>query len=169
MRWTWPCRQTNGVVRGRRKRVVLMPRRWHHTWRQRFAHCAETVARKPDSPGRARHRPLKPFACGNAGFSGELVVANSCAFFICTRGCGCVGTRHSPRPLGAEGFGINPGGKPSRGGGGVPAFRSSSPGCAERRRPGIHGAATTLGEMDSGRALTRPGMTKERVAMTQAV
>jgi hypothetical protein len=31
--------------------------------------------------GDARHRPLKPFACGNAGLAGELVVTNSCAFY----------------------------------------------------------------------------------------
>src|SRR4029077_8584686 len=35
------------------------------------------------------------------------------------------------------------------------------PGCAERRRPGIHGTATMPGEMDSGfDASHRPGMTK---------
>jgi len=32
------------------------------------------VATKPGSPGRARRKPLKPFACGNAGWSGVSVV-----------------------------------------------------------------------------------------------
>src|SRR5204863_8487124 len=33
------------------------------------------------------------------GDSGVPVVTNSCAYYHCTRGCGCIDTRHSPRPL----------------------------------------------------------------------
>jgi hypothetical protein len=51
--------------------------------------------------GDARHRPLKPFACGNAGRSGGLVVTNSCAFYTFAReAAGAFGARHSPRPFG---------------------------------------------------------------------
>ena len=41
--------------------------------------------------------------------SGGPVVTNSCAFSFCTRGCGCIGARHSPRPsLGGSSI-YNPG------------------------------------------------------------
>src|SRR5258705_2944970 len=36
------------------------------------------------------------------GDSGVPVVTNSCVFYY-TRGCGCIDTRHSPRPLISEG------------------------------------------------------------------
>src|SRR5689334_17982148 len=36
-------------------------------------------------------------------FSGKPVVTYSCAFCFRTRGCGCIGTRHSLRPLPFEG------------------------------------------------------------------
>src|ERR1700704_5223487 len=38
------------------------------------------------------------------GLTGELVVTTLVCFLHCTRGCGCIGARHSPRPLifGAE-------------------------------------------------------------------
>ena len=66
--------------------------------------CGDNKAR---SPGRARHRPLKPFACGNAGCSGGLVVANSCAFyFLHARLRVRCRIRHSPRPLWADDFRI---------------------------------------------------------------
>jgi hypothetical protein len=49
------------------------------------------------SPGRARYKPLKPSACGNAGCfrwtRGEYRV-----HFSCTRAAGASGARHSPRP-----------------------------------------------------------------------
>ena len=35
-----------------------------------LAHRAGDGDKKARSPGRARSKPLKPFACGNAGFSG---------------------------------------------------------------------------------------------------
>ena len=47
------------------------------------------VARKPDSPGRARSKPLKPFAQGMPARCGGPVVTISCAFLFRTRGCGC--------------------------------------------------------------------------------
>src|SRR3982074_1216205 len=33
------------------------------------------------------------------GLTGELVVTTLVCFLPCTRGCGCIGARHSPRPL----------------------------------------------------------------------
>jgi hypothetical protein len=69
--------------RGRRKRVVLMPRRWHLAIMLAHYACGDNKAR---SPGRARHRPLKPFACGNAGMSwrtrGDLL---ACFFHLHAR------------------------------------------------------------------------------------
>jgi hypothetical protein len=45
----------------------------------------------PDrSPGAARRTPSLLTACGTPDVSGAFVVANSCAFLFCTRGCGCV-------------------------------------------------------------------------------
>jgi hypothetical protein len=57
------------------------------------------------SPGRARHKPLKPFACGNAGFlrwtCGDYARV---LFHFAREAAGALGTRHSPRPpqFGAE-------------------------------------------------------------------
>jgi hypothetical protein len=57
---------TNGADRGRRSRVVPTPRRWCQIG---GVSLSTTVANKPGTPGRARRKPLKPFACGNAGMS----------------------------------------------------------------------------------------------------
>src|SRR5258708_28192254 len=40
----------------------------------------------------------KTIARGMPGRSGEPVVTISCAFFICTRGCGCIGHPAFPAP-----------------------------------------------------------------------
>jgi hypothetical protein len=53
---------------------------------------------KARSPGRARRKPLKPFACGNAGCSGATVVTNARAYYHTTRGCGCNGHPAFPAP-----------------------------------------------------------------------
>src|SRR5579863_194174 len=82
MRWTRVDRHDERSARGRRKRVVLMPRRWSSSRPTMLTHRGGDGDNKARSPGRARHRPLKPFACGNAGSSGGLVVANSCAFYF---------------------------------------------------------------------------------------
>ena len=47
-----------------------------------------TVARKARTPRRARHKP-KTIAQGAPACSAVPVVSNSCAFYLCTRGCGC--------------------------------------------------------------------------------
>ena len=51
-----------------------------------------TVTKRNSSPGRARRKPLKPFACGNAGCSGDPVVTTVCLLPMHT-GCGC---HHAP-------------------------------------------------------------------------
>jgi hypothetical protein len=50
------------------------------------------------SPGRARHKPLKPLRAGMPGVPVDLWRL-PCAFYLCTRAAGATGTRHSPRPL----------------------------------------------------------------------
>src|SRR5581483_8574531 len=45
-------------------------------------HCAGTVTKKPGSPGRARRKPLKPFAQGMPECFGEPVVIMLACFFI---------------------------------------------------------------------------------------
>ena len=60
-----------------------MPRRRHLAIMLTHYACGDKKAR---SPGRARHRPLKPFACGNAGMSwrtrGDLL---ACFFHLHAR------------------------------------------------------------------------------------
>src|SRR3954447_14661315 len=83
---------TNGAERGRRSRVVLTPRRWRQVLRKQ-----SDGDNKARSPGRSRRKPLKPPRAGMPGHPALPVVTNSYAFLLCMRGCGCVGTRHSPR------------------------------------------------------------------------
>jgi hypothetical protein len=54
--------------------------------------------KKARSPGRARRKPLKPFAQGMPGDSGVTVVTNSYAILFCMRGCGCFGRPAFPVP-----------------------------------------------------------------------
>jgi hypothetical protein len=52
------------------------------------------------SPGRARRKPLKPLRAGTLGVLGCLCGEYARVLYLfCTRGCGCSGTRRSPRPL----------------------------------------------------------------------
>ena len=73
---------------GRRSRVVLMPRRWHQLGDD-APHRTRDGGKKARSPERARRKPLKPIAQGRPDRFGTPVVTNSCAFYFCTRGCGC--------------------------------------------------------------------------------
>lgn len=84
------------VFCGRRRRLV--PRRWHQVrgviprerWRQ-------------NSPvSGSANKPLKPFACGMPGVSGVPAVSNSCAFYSCTGGRGCIALPASPTPSRAK-------------------------------------------------------------------
>src|SRR5580692_2773556 len=75
---------------------------------------------KARSPGRARSKPLKPFAQGMPECLGEPVVTNSCAFLLCTRGCGCADAPGIPCALGFWGEQYSkPGRETSREGGSV--------------------------------------------------
>jgi hypothetical protein len=54
--------------------------------------------KKARSPRRARSKPLKPFARGRPGISGEPVVTNLRVFYFYTQGCGCTGHPAFPAP-----------------------------------------------------------------------
>src|SRR5205814_5202503 len=88
---------TNAPASGRRSRVVLMPRRWHQALRMMIRES--DGGKKARSPGRARRKPLKPFARGMPGEAGVTVVDNSCAFLFCMRGCGRIDRPAFPAPL----------------------------------------------------------------------
>ena len=67
MRWTRRVLETGALVRGRRSRVVLTPRR------RRQVSGGNTTGdgdKKARSPGRARRKPLKPLRAGTPGESG---------------------------------------------------------------------------------------------------
>src|SRR5579872_4067639 len=98
MRWMRAGRPDERRARIRRKRVVLMPRRWHLCI-DASASMPKSGDNKARSPGRARHRPLKPFACGNAGCPGVLVVTLLACFLSARKAAGASRARHSPRPL----------------------------------------------------------------------
>ena len=90
--------KTRALFRGRRSRVVLMPRRWH----QVGGKCpADEGGKKARSPGRARRKPLKPLRRESRMFPVEPVVLPPC--FFCTGPTGAIGTRLSLRPLNEEG------------------------------------------------------------------
>ena len=84
---------------GRRSRVVLAPRRWRQVSRKSFLRGdGDKQAR---SPGRARRKPLKPSACGNAGsfrcIRGDY--ARVVFSLIPREAAGALRARHSPRPF----------------------------------------------------------------------
>src|ERR1700674_111889 len=94
----------------RRSRVVLTPRRWRQVRGVASARpgldkntSADDGGKRARSPGRARHKPLKPLRAGMPGDSGVLVY--SCAFYYSSahEAAGAAGTRRSPRPPWAEG------------------------------------------------------------------
>src|ERR1700694_1009446 len=66
MRWTRRRRADERCQSGRRSRVVLTPRRWCQVGDD-ASHRADDGGKKARSPRRARRKPLKPSACGNAG------------------------------------------------------------------------------------------------------
>jgi hypothetical protein len=97
MRWTLLVRQTNAPTSGRRSRVVLTPRRWRQIV-DNAAHCDDDGDNKPGSPGRARRKPLKPFARGMPERF-RRTCGDYCVFSF-HASCGCERcARHSLRPL----------------------------------------------------------------------
>jgi hypothetical protein len=90
----------------RQNRVVLTPRRWRQVLRScvgptglRQNISADDGGKTARSPGRARHKPLKPLRAGMPGDSGVLVVARVRSTTTkCTRGRGCNGHPAFPTP-----------------------------------------------------------------------
>jgi hypothetical protein len=94
--------------RGRQNRVVLTPRRWRQVSRSLSRPDRAVTKTYPRgdggkrarSPGRARHKPLKPSACGNAGrFRCTRLLVRYLSIQSAHEAAGAAGTRHSPRPL----------------------------------------------------------------------
>jgi hypothetical protein len=56
------------------------------------------------SPGRARHKPLKPLRAGMPGDSGVLVYSSAFYYSSAHEAAGAAGTRRSPRPPWAEAY-----------------------------------------------------------------
>ena len=70
-------------ARGRLNRMVLAPRCWRQVPAGRCA--GATGANKPGTPGRVRHRPLKPIAQGRPACFGVPVVTTLVCFLLHTR------------------------------------------------------------------------------------
>ena len=96
---------------GRQNRVVLTPRRWRQVCgmasrpnRARTSQIsADDGGKRARSPGRARHKPLKPLRAGMPGDSGVLVVTRVRSTTTSAHeAAGATGIRRSPRPLWAE-------------------------------------------------------------------
>jgi hypothetical protein len=96
MRWTRVARLTSAYPCGRRSRVVLTPRRWRQVL-EKQSFSGMMVAKKPGHQGE-HEISCNTIACGNAGCPGATVVTNACAFYLCARGCGCIGYPAFPAP-----------------------------------------------------------------------
>src|ERR1700734_1786777 len=102
MRWTLSMRKTNAWRKRTAKSCGPDASTLAFTLDD-AAHHAGYGDKKARSPGRARRKPLKPFACGNAGrFRRVPAVTNPRAFYFTREAAGATGTRHSPRPLWAK-------------------------------------------------------------------
>src|SRR5579872_7282533 len=64
-----------------------------------LAHRTGDGGKKARSPGRPRRKPLKPFARGMPGCSGEPAVTCLRAFSFARKAAGASSARHSLRPL----------------------------------------------------------------------
>src|SRR6202043_791296 len=100
MRWTRRRRLTGVACSGRRRRVVLTPRRWRQV-------CGlirvTTVARKPITGEHGISR--KPLRAGMSGFFRWLAVNTRVHTYypMRTRGCGCIGRPAFPTPSSLKG------------------------------------------------------------------
>jgi len=94
------CHGTNDT-RVRSSRVVLSPRRWGQVDRD---DRSATVAKKPETPGRARSSRYNHCAGSAGSFRRTCGDYARVVLFIPTRGCGCwPSARHSLRPPSNEG------------------------------------------------------------------
>ncbi len=107
IRERFPCTLTRDAFRGRQNRVVLTPRRWRQVrgmasrpYRAQTSHLsAGDGGKRARSPGRARHKLLKPLRAGMPGDPGVLVVTRVLSTNAkCTRGRGCSGHPAFPTP-----------------------------------------------------------------------
>jgi hypothetical protein len=109
-------------ARGRLNRMVLTPRRWRQVIRLVMSALAgptrrmspiTTGANKPGTPGRVRHRPLKPIAQGRPACSGVPVVTCLRAFLLARKATGAIRASGLPCALrffrGSKIFKKNPG------------------------------------------------------------
>jgi len=94
MRWTQAALKTRACACGRRSRVVLTPRRRRQAC---GGNCAGDGDKQARSPGSTKET-VKTIARGMPGETGVTVVTCSCAFFICTRGCGRIQRPAFPAP-----------------------------------------------------------------------
>ena len=90
------------TVRGRRSRVVLMPRRWHQVGGES---CKRRWQESPVT-GESAKETVKTIARGMPGVSGVTVVTYLCAFYFCTQGCGRAERPAFPAPFDGRGLGI---------------------------------------------------------------
>ena len=99
MRWTRACRQTNGIVRGRRSRSVLIPRRWYQVGEDAFRIAPMTEARKPGLRGDYEGN-RKTIAQGMPDYFGVPVVTTLvCSLRFACEAAGASSARHSLLPL----------------------------------------------------------------------
>src|SRR5712692_4462899 len=91
---------------GRQNRVVLTPRRWRQVRGVASARpgldktiSADDGGKRARSPGRARHKPLKPLRAGMPGVPVySLLLVCVLPIQSAHETAGAAGTRHSPRP-----------------------------------------------------------------------
>src|SRR5665213_1231149 len=100
MRWTRMVLLTRASFGGRRRRVVLAPRRW--------CQVCETKRRRwwPKSPAHQGEHvvAVKTITRGMPGFSGVTVVTMLvCFIYFAYEAAGASSARYSPRPLLGEG------------------------------------------------------------------
>ena len=135
MRWTQAAHETKRAARGRRSRVVLTSRRRCQA-PGKLTLLRGDGDKKARSPGRARRKPLKPFAQGMPGRSGEPVVTMLvCFIYFAREATGALTHPAFPAPSVIEGFMQQPGRIAPREGGGVRHERHCEPTGRANARP----------------------------------
>ena len=97
MRWTLQLKRRMSLKRTAKPRGPGAP--WlASSWRRCFCIAPMTVTNTSRTPGRARRKPLKPIACGNAGYLRWMVTTLVSSLTSDARLRVPSRTRHSPRP-----------------------------------------------------------------------